>query len=138
MVNADIHDDQGNWIHGQSAQTDASGNYTISGLVDGGLLGLGRWIERWLCRAVLQCNLQMGRGPTGHAQYVRVQFFPGDGREHHRHCCRDLSDAILALQVSSNVTPSVSLTLQADVNGDRRIGLAEALFVLKCAVELLP
>lgn len=43
----------------------------------------------------------------------------------------DLHDAILALQVSSDLDPAGNVQIQADVNGDNRIGTAEAVFVLQ-------
>ena len=42
-----------------------------------------------------------------------------------------LSDAILSLQVISGIVPLTSLSSLADVNNDNRIGLAEAIYVLK-------
>ncbi|MBA4396856.1 MAG: hypothetical protein C0394_05675 [Syntrophus sp. (in: bacteria)] len=51
----------------------------------------------------------------------------------------DLMDAILALQISSNISSDVipgPLTMQADVNADGRIGLAEALHALQWASAL--
>jgi YD repeat-containing protein len=43
----------------------------------------------------------------------------------------DLKDAILALQLMSGTIPEEIVVVRADVNGDTRLGMAEALFVLR-------
>jgi hypothetical protein len=44
----------------------------------------------------------------------------------------DLKDAILALQIASGETPTATIDpISADVNGDTRIGVPEALFIFK-------
>jgi hypothetical protein len=45
----------------------------------------------------------------------------------------NLADAILALQVISDLhpVPTVSINKEADVDGDGRIGMAEAIYILK-------
>jgi hypothetical protein len=43
----------------------------------------------------------------------------------------DLTDAILALQLSSGLKPSVTVYKQADADGDGRISLKEALYILQ-------
>lgn len=48
----------------------------------------------------------------------------------------DLTDVVLAMQVLSRVTPSQPLFKNADVNGDIRIGLQEALYILQKIAEL--
>ncbi len=48
-----------------------------------------------------------------------------------------LKDAVLALQISVGRTPSIPFNPLADVNGDRKVGLAEAVFVLKKISGLL-
>lgn len=48
----------------------------------------------------------------------------------------DFKDAILALQISAGITPSVWVYFEADVNGDGRPALPEALYVLQVAAEL--
>ena len=42
-----------------------------------------------------------------------------------------LTDAILALQVVSGVTPATPLSKWGDVNGDGKIGLAEVIYILQ-------
>jgi len=42
----------------------------------------------------------------------------------------DLTDAMLALQVATGVTPSVPVYSAADVNGDHKIGIAEVIYIL--------
>jgi hypothetical protein len=48
----------------------------------------------------------------------------------------DLADAILAMQVLSGINPPEAVYRQADVNGDRKIGTDDALFVLQSAAQL--
>ena len=49
----------------------------------------------------------------------------------------DLADAILALKVASGVdTAGENVTVDADVNGDGKIGLEEAIYVLQAVAEL--
>jgi len=43
----------------------------------------------------------------------------------------NLEDAIMAIQIVAGITPSQSVHHCADVNGDRRIGLAEAIYILQ-------
>lgn len=43
----------------------------------------------------------------------------------------DLKDAILALQISAGITPSVRIYTEADVNGDGRLGVEEAVYILQ-------
>ncbi|MGE0086295.1 MAG: Ig-like domain-containing protein [Desulfococcaceae bacterium] len=43
----------------------------------------------------------------------------------------DLKDAILALQVSTGISPDAVLKKEADINGDKRIGVEEAVFALQ-------
>jgi hypothetical protein len=51
-------------------------------------------------------------------------------------CVVELSDAILALQISAGITPSAPVTLQADVDGNDRIGLAEVIYILQVMAGL--
>ena len=44
--------------------------------------------------------------------------------------CVDLKDAILALQVALNLRPTAS-DLPDDVNGDGKVGFAEAIYILQ-------
>ncbi|MCX5847325.1 MAG: hypothetical protein NTW12_13365 [Deltaproteobacteria bacterium] len=48
----------------------------------------------------------------------------------------DLKDVILALQVMSRITPAVPIYKEADVNGDGRIGLPEAIYILQKVGEI--
>jgi hypothetical protein len=41
----------------------------------------------------------------------------------------DLTDAILALQVMAGIQPSATIYIQADVNNDSKIGLAEVVYI---------
>lgn len=43
----------------------------------------------------------------------------------------DIQDAIIALQVLSGISPSQAVNLGADVNGDAKIGLSEAIFIMR-------
>ncbi len=43
----------------------------------------------------------------------------------------DLTDAILALQVASGTVPMTMVHQNSDVNADRKIGTAEAIFILQ-------
>ena len=43
----------------------------------------------------------------------------------------DIKDAILSMQVLAGVTPAQPVSKDADIDGDRRIGLAEAIYVLQ-------
>ncbi|RLC01412.1 MAG: hypothetical protein DRI57_31140 [Deltaproteobacteria bacterium] len=49
----------------------------------------------------------------------------------------DLGDAILTLQVCTGM-PSSAVSIKTDVNGDRRIGMAEAVFILRKIAGLIP
>ena len=42
-----------------------------------------------------------------------------------------LADAVLALQVVAGLEPSAPVYLDADVNGDGKIGLDEAIYILQ-------
>jgi hypothetical protein len=42
-----------------------------------------------------------------------------------------MTDVILAMQVLSKVQPSITTYWQADVNGNNRIGLEEAIYILQ-------
>ena len=46
-------------------------------------------------------------------------------------CIVDLKDAVIALQIQSVITPSGAINLSADINGDGRIGMAEAIYILQ-------
>jgi len=48
----------------------------------------------------------------------------------------NLKDAILCLQVISDITPSQNVYQAADVNGDGKIGLSEAIFIMRRVGEL--
>jgi hypothetical protein len=43
----------------------------------------------------------------------------------------DLHDAVYALQFLSGITPSATVSNDADINGDERIGLADLLYILR-------
>ena len=47
-----------------------------------------------------------------------------------------LKDAILALQVNSGIDPVSKIYRQVDVDGDQKIGLAEAIYALQCIARL--
>lgn len=49
---------------------------------------------------------------------------------------RNLSDAILALKIVSNITLPVAIYREADVNEDEKIGLAEAIYALQLVAGL--
>ena len=42
-----------------------------------------------------------------------------------------LADAIISLQVLANIVPASAVYREADVNGDRRIGIEEVVYVLQ-------
>jgi len=42
-----------------------------------------------------------------------------------------LTDAIMAVQVMAGITPSQNINKNTDVNGDGKIGLAEAIYILQ-------
>ena len=46
----------------------------------------------------------------------------------------DLADAIIALRVSAGI--NVSLSLSGDVNGDGKIGMEEAIYILQSVAGL--
>jgi hypothetical protein len=48
----------------------------------------------------------------------------------------DLTDAILALQILTQVDPAVTVYIQADLNGDEKIGLEEVGYILQIISEL--
>lgn len=48
----------------------------------------------------------------------------------------DLSDAVKALQILTGITPVPTLALESDVNGDGRIGLEEAIYILQKVADL--
>jgi hypothetical protein len=43
----------------------------------------------------------------------------------------ELKDAIMAMQICARITPEQTITLEADVNGDGRINMAEVLYILQ-------
>ena len=47
-----------------------------------------------------------------------------------------LEDAILALQIASGIIPTQSVDLSADINGDSKIRIAEAIYILQEVSEL--
>ena len=48
----------------------------------------------------------------------------------------NLADVILSLQVTSNITPSVPVFKEADINADGQIGLEEAIYALHFEAEI--
>jgi M6 family metalloprotease-like protein len=46
-------------------------------------------------------------------------------------CLVELQDAILSLQLSSEITPNSPIEIDGDVNGDGKIGVAESIYVLE-------
>jgi len=46
-------------------------------------------------------------------------------------CMVELTDAILGLQICAGLIPDVLINLDADVNGDTKIGLDESIYVLE-------
>lgn len=48
----------------------------------------------------------------------------------------DLRDAILSLQISAGINVTVPVFTSADVNGDNKIGIAEAIYILQRISEL--
>jgi hypothetical protein len=48
----------------------------------------------------------------------------------------DIADAILALQVTAKRPLAITPHLENDVNGDRKIGLAEVIFILQKVAEV--
>lgn len=47
-----------------------------------------------------------------------------------------LQDAIMALQIASSTNAGDQVFSAADVNGDNKIGIAEAIYILQCISEL--
>jgi len=43
----------------------------------------------------------------------------------------DLADAIIALQICTGIKPTVSINKTAEVNGDARIGVEDAIYILQ-------
>jgi hypothetical protein len=43
----------------------------------------------------------------------------------------DLVDAILAIQITSGITPDQTVYRAADVNGDDNIGLADSIYIIQ-------
>jgi hypothetical protein len=48
----------------------------------------------------------------------------------------DLADAILAIQVLSNIPPALPVHKAADVNGDGKIGMADVIYILQKVAEI--
>ncbi len=48
----------------------------------------------------------------------------------------DLTDAVMAMQILSHVTPAQPINKKADIDGDGKIGLPEVIFILQRAVDL--
>ncbi len=48
----------------------------------------------------------------------------------------DLKDFILAVQIVSDITPNQNVSAVADVNGDGKIGIEEAVYILQEISEL--
>ena len=48
----------------------------------------------------------------------------------------DLTDAVVAMQILSRVTPAQPINKNADIDGDGKIGLPEVIFILQRAVDL--
>jgi hypothetical protein len=64
-------------------------------------------------------------GGTGNARTTTIKGdIDGDG-------IVDLSDALLAFQILVGMTPSQSVNLSADVNGDGKIGIEELIYILQ-------
>lgn len=52
--------------------------------------------------------------------------FPGDLNHDGK---VNLADAVLALQIMAGIVPASPVFLDADVNGDRRIGMEEVIYI---------
>ncbi len=48
----------------------------------------------------------------------------------------DLADAIVTLQICSGITPATFFMKEADINGDEKIGIEEAIYILQKISEL--
>jgi len=81
-------------------------------------------------------DVSMGRFPNGTGEFIKMR--PSFSAENvviagdvEGNSSVDLGDAILSLQVSVGITPSATLYAAADVNGDSRIGVPEAVYALR-------
>ncbi len=73
-------------------------------------------------------------GGLAAADTVTIRFvLPGDVDNS---AAVDITDGILALQLLAGIAPSATLWPAADLNGDQRLGMEEAIYVLQKVAEL--
>lgn len=63
--------------------------------------------------------------------YIRLQDGVSIKGDVNKHNGVELSDALIALQIAAGINPGITLNPDSDVNSDRRIGIEEAVYVLK-------
>ncbi len=85
-------------------------------------------------------DISMGRYPDGTGSFVEMtptysatNIIKGDVDGN---SAVALEDAILALKITSGITPSSAIYTGADVDGDKKIGLPEAIYALKTVAAL--
>lgn len=71
-----------------------------------------------------QEEITKGFDPTSKQDYPMLGDIDGDRSV-------DLYDAMLALMISAGIQPAQQIVMAADVNGDGKIGLVEALYILQ-------
>jgi hypothetical protein len=83
------------------------------------------------CTGTGTCTVTMDTGKTITATFSTTAKgdLNNDGKV-------DLADAIIAIQVMSNIIPNQNVYKQADVNGDDKIGLSEAIYIIQKTAAL--
>jgi streptogramin lyase len=106
----------------------ASGtSVTLTAIPDAGFIFAG-WSGGG-CSGTGTCVATMNTGIIITATFSTIGDLNDDGKI-------DLTDAIIAIQVTSSIIPTQNVYKQADVNGDGKIGLAGAIYALQCATRL--
>ena len=118
---------------GSNCSSYSSGTITLTATPDACSIFLG-WTGEG-CSGTGTCAVTMNSGKAVTAIFDLKKVLKGDVNGDSK---VDLADAILVLQVLSNVTPSAAIYKQADVKEDQKIGLKEAIYALQEVAGLRP
>jgi hypothetical protein len=133
---------------GSGIVTASPGNLGWSGAIGSGMVDLGTVVSLsavpdansvftgWSgegCSGAASCNVTMDAARSVAASFRNI--LKGDIDDN---LTVNLADAVLAMRIASGVISSGTVRRQADANGDRKIGSADALFILQFVAGMRP